>query len=118
MAGLMRFAVGLTAYCFFAASPQAPTCWKTDLGEKCGTDTILSSGSCGPTTPCVFLEEVYEQQRTCVSIQVGKDGCSDRDCMRRTIERVCDGVNCVFDHDHYDPIVDGTEAAGSFCWHP
>lgn len=94
-----------------------PDCYITNIGQKCGTDIILSSGSCGPTVPCVFQQDIYDHLWNCVGTTAGLTQCTEKACNKTTIRRKCDSNNnCVLvGEPNVVQEAIGTQASGSHC---
>jgi hypothetical protein len=96
--------------------PPQLVCKKTEMGDKCGTDVVLSWVMCGdPPTQCNIQEEIYELLFNCVGAARGKSDCVDQPCRKRTIIRACEDGACVFKGDDYEDVVMGEVAGGESC---
>lgn len=93
-----------------------PDCYITNIGQKCGTDIILSSGSCGPTVPCVFQQDIFDHLWNCVGTTAGLTECTTKVCNKTTIRRKCENNNCILDGEpNVTPEATGTQASGERC---
>ncbi len=96
---------------------QAPSvCKKTVVGQKCGTDIVLSWVQCeDPPLQCNTEEEVYGLVYSCDGAGNGKTSCMDQPCNKRVIVRACVNNECVFQSDTPTLVVTGQSATGENC---
>ena len=112
----------------WAAAP-ADGCWVTNVGAKCGTDTVLEWEQCGTQT-CNTLEWRYENLYSCVAAAnqaPGRKDCVVKACNKLVYTRKCNQgtpAECVLDPPGTEPgssnpelvwVVDGYKASGDAC---
>ncbi len=111
----------MSSFCFAALigvyfPSLTDVCYHTEQLDFCGTPIIYSSGSCGPTVPCVFDEDKYDRLTNAATGGPGFNAYGTKPCYKYHIHRECTGGNCIVTSIQQAHSQDGTEAiAGDLC---